>query len=88
MLLLLISRRGADFSSAIQRVQEKVKELTESLSRERSFHDGWWRTRDHGYAAILREASGIDARVHDLLEGRGVTPLRAKPIKAAIVVRR
>jgi hypothetical protein len=59
--------RGQDFSTAIQRVQEKVNELRDSLNRERSHHNGWWNSREALYAAILREASGIDARVSDLL---------------------
>jgi len=61
--------RGQDFMTAIQRVATKISELRDSLARERSNHDGWWRTRDQHYAAILREVTGIDARVRDLLGG-------------------
>jgi hypothetical protein len=74
---LLEYLRGQDFSNAIQLVQEKVGELRDSLTRERSHHDGWWRTREQHYAAILREASGIDARICDLLGGRGSVRRRA-----------
>ena len=59
--------RGDEFTASIRRVQEKVLELRESLSREKSHHDGWWASRENHYATILRAASGIEARVSDLL---------------------
>ena len=67
--------RSQDFTAAIQRIQERLAELRESLTRERSFHDGWWSSREQQYAAILREAAGIDARIRDLLSGRPSSPV-------------
>jgi hypothetical protein len=75
---LLEYLRGQDFCNAMQLVQEKVGELRDGLTRERSHHDGWWRSREQHYAAILREASGIDVRVSDLLGGRGGVRHRAQ----------
>lgn len=62
--------RGEEFSHAAQIVKDKINELRESLSRERSYHDGWWRTREQHYGAILREMTGIEARVKDILGRR------------------
>jgi hypothetical protein len=61
--------RGDDFVAAMKRITVKIGELRDSLSRERAHHDGWWRTRELGYTSVLREVSGIDARVADLLSG-------------------
>ncbi len=58
--------RGEEFGTAIQRVITKIAELRDSLGRERSSHDSSWRLREQHYAAILRDATGIDARVRDL----------------------
>ena len=75
--------RSDDFAHAIQRVQERIGDLRDALARERAQHDGLWTTREMGYAAILREASGIDARVQDLLGGRAVNPRpKALPLHA------
>lgn len=64
--------RSQEFAGAIHRVQEKVANLREALWRERSSHDGWWRAREQDYAAVLRAATGIDARVVELLGTNGV----------------
>jgi hypothetical protein len=61
--------RSDDFGNAIQRVQQRVAELREGLSKERSHHEGSWSARENHYASLLREAAGIDARVKDLLGG-------------------
>ncbi|MBN1771103.1 MAG: DUF2130 domain-containing protein [Deltaproteobacteria bacterium] len=62
--------RSDDFSNAISRIDDKIKELRASLEKEKSGHDGWWRTREQSYGTILREASGIDGRVQEILTGR------------------
>ena len=59
--------RSDDFAVAIRRVQEKMGELRDALSRERSHHDGWWRSREQWYCAILRDVSEIDGRLRELL---------------------
>jgi hypothetical protein len=71
---------GDEFHSAIQRVTEKIVELRESLSREKSHHDGWWSARENHYATILRAAAGIDARVGDLLGRRTDDPTRTRAL--------
>lgn len=75
--------RGDEFRVAIQRVQEKVRDLRESLAREKSHHDGWWTSRETHYSAILRAATGIDARVADLLSGQG----DREPAARAVIVK-
>jgi hypothetical protein len=72
MLVGMIYRylQSDDFSNAISRIDDKVKELRATLEKEKSNHDGWWRSREQHYATILREASGIDSRVQEILTGR------------------
>ncbi len=66
--------RSDEFTAAIKRVHVTVGELRESLSRERSLHDGWWKTRETAYGAILREAVGVDAKVDELLREQPTGP--------------
>ena len=75
--------RSDEFATAIQRVRERIEDLRDSLARERAHHDGWWSRREQLYAGILREATGIDARVQDLLGGGDVNPrAKALPLSA------
>lgn len=64
--------RGDDFAASIERIQDRINDLREALGRERSYHDGWWRTREQHYGAILRESSSVESRVKDALEGAGI----------------
>ncbi|MBL8918115.1 MAG: DUF2130 domain-containing protein [Myxococcaceae bacterium] len=59
--------RSNDFGNAIRRVTDKVQELRDSLAKERSHHETWWNTREQHYATVLREVTGIDGRVRDIL---------------------
>lgn len=59
--------RGDEFGNAIRRVTDKVHELRDSLSKERSHHETWWNTREQHYASVLREVTGVDGRVKDIL---------------------
>jgi hypothetical protein len=68
--------RSDEFTNAMARIDDKIKELRDSLGKERSAHDSWWRSREQHYATIMREASGIDARVNDILSGDRVVHLR------------
>jgi len=69
-----------EFANALARIDDKVGELRAALEKEKSSHDGWWRSREQHYGTILREASGIDARVKEILSG--------SPSRAAAPVRR
>jgi hypothetical protein len=71
--------RGEDFRAAIERVQRKVCDLQEALGKEKSQHHGWWAARETAYGAILRNAAGIESRVHELLGG---TSTPTKDLKA------
>jgi hypothetical protein len=59
--------RSDDFGNAIGRVTDKVHDLRESLAKEKSHHETWWNTREQHYATVLREVTGIDRRVGDIL---------------------
>lgn len=77
-----------DFSNAISRIDDKIKELRGSLEKERSSHDGWWRAREQHYATILREASGIDARVKEILSARPAPVLaKLRPLRQVALQR-
>jgi len=62
----------------MKRVGTKLTELHASLAREKSSHEGTWRTREQHYTAIARETSAIDGRVRDLLGGPGVAKANGK----------
>lgn len=70
--------RSEDFANALQRIKDKVQELNDSLSKERSHHQTWWNTRTQHYATVLREATGIDGRVRDILAGQA--RVSARPV--------
>lgn len=59
--------RSDDFGNAVRRVKDKVQELRDSLEKEKSHHETWWNTREQHYATVLREVTGIDGRVSDIL---------------------
>jgi hypothetical protein len=65
--------RGGEFSAAMKRVASKVATVRKSLSRERSYHDGWWRTREDAYSSIARDIGAIETRVRDILVGPPTT---------------
>jgi len=76
--------RSDDFAAAIQRVQSRIGDLRGALARERAAHDGLWTMRETQYASILREASGIDAHVRELLGGPTVSARpKALPLTAS-----
>jgi hypothetical protein len=65
---LIAYARGAEFVNAMTRVGASIRELRESFSREQSSHRTFWDTRDRNYTTILREATGIDDRVKEILQ--------------------
>lgn len=68
--------RSDDFGNAIRRVTDKVQELRDSLAKERSHHETWWNAREQHYATVLREVTGIDGRVSDILKASRSAELR------------
>lgn len=68
--------RSDDFGNAIRRVKDKVQELRDSLAKEKSHHETWWNTREQHYASVLREVTGIDGRVGDILSAARSAGLR------------
>jgi len=59
--------RSDDFRTSVQSIEDRVQELRTSLEREKSNHEGWWRTREQHYGAIARQTSAVGARVQEIL---------------------
>ena len=59
--------RSEEFTRAIAFVEYKVSELAAALEGERTSDDEWWSTRSHHCKAILRQATGIDDRLQQIL---------------------
>ncbi len=51
--------RSEEFKNALQTIENRTKELRDSLEREKSSHEGWWNRREQHYAAIAREAARL-----------------------------
>jgi hypothetical protein len=69
--------RSDEFSNAVRRIGDKIGDLENSLQREKSSHEGWWDAREQAYRTILRESSGINDRVKEILS----TPRRPSEAK-------
>ena len=59
--------RSDDFTRPLAFINTKASELLDSLDSEKTSHDKWWTARLQHYRAILRQASGIDGRIQEIL---------------------
>lgn len=59
--------RSDDFKTSVQSIEDRTQELRTSLEREKSNHEGWWRTREQHYSAIARQTSAVSTRIRDIL---------------------
>lgn len=80
--------RSDAFSNALTRVSDTLKELGVSLEREKQNHQGVWNRREQHYGAILREATGIEARVKEILSAHPVVPSTRRHRSGAVLAAR
>jgi len=59
--------RSDDFKTSVQSIEDRTRELRAALEREKSNHEGWWRTREQHYGAIARQTAAIGTRIRDIL---------------------
>lgn len=62
-----------EFKSALATIQNRINDLRSALNKERVTHEASWIDRDQHYAAIARQAVGVDERIREIL---AVVPVR------------